>query len=899
MKQAEIARWNKASDLLGQVLDLPPGQRQAAVSELGERHGVPRELASLYASSEGTCLLDDTLDSVLAGLPDPAPAPNALHGQVLGHWQLDEEIGRGGMSVVYHAHRTGQDFEQQAALKILSVGHLGENFVSGFLRERQILSDLQHPGIARLIDGGLTPDGAPYLVMQHVEGERIDRWCVQRNAHAATVVGIIRKLCDAVAYAHRHLVIHQDIKPANVLVDEHERPILIDFGIASLLRPSGETAALRAFTPHYAAPEQREAATITTATDVYALGMLSRKLLENQRIDADLQAVLAVATHADPEQRYANARSFSDDLRAWLEKRPVAARPATLGYRAGRFVTRNRWGVAAAAMVLLSLLVGLGAALWQARIAALERDLARAESVRATQAIGFLKELFSASDPDRARGTVVTARELLDQGAHQVRNAMQDSPALQAEMLVLLGDLYRELGESAAAGPLLEDGLALADTSGDITLRVEARRALALNRMEDGDHNESLSLAQQAETLLREQQRVPGRQHSTLAQPILFSLAELGRVPEAVERADALLARILAAPDLDVTTRYNYLSSIGNVMLIAEDRDRALALLAEAAELAGANSISPSAQIALRSNLGGILDRVGDLQGALQHRRAVMSLVDEIYPPIHPERARMLSNLATTLNALGQYDEAERALREALGIYEKLHGGVAHPRVAAAHNNLAQALQRAGNPVAAEPHLRRAWELAAELFGEQDPRYVVASGNLGNLYRQLGDWNRSERLLAESLELRLTLLGEQHPSYGTGLGLLAALRLDQGQWEAALHLSEEALAVFDGANRPNPRAVVASRTRRAQALGGLGRHDEARMAFERSLTESEPIATDLGRQWLDLLAAYADFLVARSDPAAGDAIGRALAAHRELLGEDHPATRQLQTLDPG
>ena len=174
----------------------------------------------------------------------------------------------------------------------------------------------------------------------------------------------------------------------------------------------------------------------------------------------------------------------------------------------------------------------------------MERDIAQAESARATQAIDFLTELFRASDPDRSRGEVITARELLDQGAHRVRNAMQGTPALQAEMFVLLGDLYLELGEIEAAGPLLEDGLELAETSADLELRVQARRALALHRMETGEHEEALSVAEQAELLLRQHNLIPGTQHGTLMQPILFSLAELGRASEAAERGDALLAEV-------------------------------------------------------------------------------------------------------------------------------------------------------------------------------------------------------------------------------------------------------------------------------------------------------------------------------------------------------------------
>ena len=898
MDQAELARWNRATELLDRILELPTDQRQSAIEALGKQYEVHLELTSLYNSTEEESVLDASLDSVLEQVQDAIPERNAFKGQVLDNWQLGDEIGHGGMSVVYHATRTGQDFQQKAALKILSLTHFGDDFVASFVRERQILSDLHHPGISRLIDGGITPDGAPFLVMQYVSGETIDRWCEQRGADLKTITRLMLKLCHAVAYAQRFLVIHQDIKPANVLVDEHDQPVLIDFGIAAVLSQSSESRSLQAFTPTYAAPEQLSGGAITTATDVYAFGMLFRSLVGERPLDRDLNAILDAATREDPEQRYANARNLAEDLQAWLEQRPVRARPPYIGYRTSRFIVRNLWGVVAAALVVISLLAGTGAAMWQARIASAERDVAQAESARATQAVEFLKELFRASDPDRSRGEVVSARELLDQGAHQVRNAMQDSPALQAEMLVLLGDLYRELGETAAAGPLLEDGMRIADEVGELVLRVSARRGLALQIIETGAHDEALALAEQGEQLLLESNAVPGEQHATLLQPILSSLAELGRVPEAVERGRSALTLVRESPSLSEVAIYNYLFSVGNVLLIAEQADEAAKLLLEAEEIGQKTNSSLSMQLELQSNLAGVLGRRGDYEAALSHRRQVMTLVEEIYPRIHPERARMLSNLAATLNALGLHQEAEGTLREALEVYEQIYQGAPNPRVAAAHNNLGRALEQAGNYTAAKPHLLRAWELAAQLFGENDPRYLIATGNLGSLYRQLGEFGRAEELLLKTLELRRSIFGEDHPAVGSGLGLLCALRLDQSRWTDTLNLCDEALALFGRINYTNPRSLVTLVTRRAQALAGLGRVSDAEAAFAEARQLSDEAGADAGLALPNLLAAYAQFLVDRAEPGADAAIDEATSVHREMLGEDHPSTLRMLEL-PG
>lgn len=894
MDRAEAARWQAAALLLERVLELPPGERESAAETLGGAEGVRAELHALLRGSLGESLLDEPLEEVLRSLPPAIAAPNALRGEVIGPWVLGEEIGRGGMSVVYHATRTGQDFRQQAAIKLLTVGHLGEDFVTGFLRERQILSDLQHPGIARLIDGGLTPDGVPYLVMQQVTGEPIDRWCRQRAADLATIIRLMLRLCDAVAYAHRHLVVHQDITPANVLVDEHQRPVLIDFGIARLLSPSARARPVKAFTPEYAAPEQRAGGVITTATDVFALGTLLRKLAEGRPRHPDLDAILEKATHAEPERRYTDARELADDLQAWRERRPVRAHPAGAGYRLGRFVARHRWGVAAGLVALVSLLGGLGVALWQARVAAAERDQARLESTRAQQVTEFLENLFRAADPDEAQGETLTARELLDLGAHQVRTSMQDTPELRAQMMLLLGDLQRELGEAGLAEPLLREGLALAEETGAPALRVEARRALALQRMEVGDHEQALALAEEGIALLARAGEIPGYRHSLLMHPLLFSLTELGRVQESADRARTVLRQVRSHADLAEPARFNYYYHIANVLQIAEQAAEAQPLLFAAADMGLDASSDPSVRIVLHSNLGGSLGRQGDYQGALDHGRRALALAEAIYPPRHVTRARMLSNLGSLLNQTSQPEEAHRRLREALAIYEGIYPDMAHPRVAAALNNLGQSLIAAGQFEAAEPHITRAWEMAGELFGEQDPRYVIALGNVGNLQRQLSRLEHAEELLIRNLELRESLLGPDHSAVGTAHGLLAALRLDQGRPAEALEATADALAVFQRAGYTNPRAIIAVATRRARALAALGRDGEARAAFDEALGLGARDQDDAAGSWSELLAAHADFLVERGDPGAREALVRALAAHEETLGATHPETRRMR-----
>jgi serine/threonine-protein kinase len=895
LKAAEIEHWNEAQKLLDDVLEAPGPGTVAVARTRAATAGCINELEALLKALDTVSVLDAPLDDAISEIAAAQLRHGALSGRVFGRWTLGEEIGRGGMSTVYLARRTGDGFEQQAALKILSLTFASQALIDSFLRERKILSELQHPGIARLIDGGVTPEGSPFLVMDYVDGLRIDHWCAEHGADATAVVRLVEALARAVAHAQRLLVIHRDINAANVLINRRGEPVLIDFGIAGLL-DSDRGHTLHAFTPTFAAPEQIAGALCTTATDVYAIGRLLDSLLPEGMADNDLRLLIDVATAEDPERRYANARSLAEDLQAWLEMRPMRARPPSIRYRTARFVARHRWGVAAGVLALLSMAGGFTASLWQAHIAATERDLAQIESTRATQVTEFLKDLFRASDPDRARGEALTARELLDQGAYQARNAFELTPELKVEMLVLLGDLYRELDELEAAEPLLQDALALAQSLNGTPQIVDALRAMALLKMNSQDHEEALALAERAEQLLVGTDAIPGRQHAMLLQPMLFSLAELGRAEEAVTRGEVALENARGHTELPAPALYSYLYDLANVLVIAERESEAEPLLLEAMNLDMASSNNPTTQIALLSGLASIADEKGEIDAALNYLHQAIELTELIYPSAHSERARILSSLAVEFNKFGRYPEAEQASREALDIYAAIYGEEAHPRVAAAHNNLGRALSLQGKYEDAAVQSALARNMAGELFGHNDPRYAIATGNLGDMQRRAGRFDEADELLQLNLELRRSILGSKHRTVGTGLALLALLRVEQGRHAEALALCDEALALFEHIEFENPVALIVTRVRRARALAGLGRSSEAEAEFADLLRMTEAVGADAGAARLDLLAAHAEYLLERADPEAQAAIEEALEAHVETLGASHPDTQRLVAL---
>ncbi|WP_412069104.1 protein kinase domain-containing protein [Rubrivirga sp. IMCC43871] len=502
------AGWTRVGDVFDAVVDRPPAERPAALDRLcRDVDGRPDD--ALRAEVESLLAADAAADTGGLGPLDAADAAAlvadaAVAGERIGPWRVVRELGRGGMGRVDLVERADGAYDQLAALKRL--GLVASDRVRLFVRERQILARLDHPGIARLLDGGVGTEGTPYLVMEYVEGEPLTAYA---DAHDLSVDARIERflqVCDAVGYAHRHLVVHRDLKPSNVFVTAEGGVKLLDFGIARLIdeaaEPSGgpETA-LPMLTPEYAAPEQVTGGVITTATDVYALGVVLYELLAGTRpyaierstlsgivatvrdteppppsavasegrrraLRGDLDTIVLKALAKDPAQRYGSADDLATDLRRLKRGDPVVARAPTVRYRARRFVGRHRLGVAATALVLLAAITGT--AFYTARLAA-ERDRAEQAATRAERTADFLEGIFAGSDPTGAgHPDSLSARQLLDAGAAQARADLAEEPLVLAQMLGTIGRVYRAVGLYDASEPALRDAVALyASTGGD------------------------------------------------------------------------------------------------------------------------------------------------------------------------------------------------------------------------------------------------------------------------------------------------------------------------------------------------------------------------------------------------------------------------------------------------
>jgi len=503
-------RWQQIKEVFQAALDLAPDERTAYVrGACASDPEALREVESLLASEQDSAgFLADSAEQLVPELLEEE-APDALVGRRIGPYRIVREIGAGGMGTVYLAGRV-DEFRQQVALKLMRPGLDSRMVVSRFRHERQILASLDHPHIARLLDGGATEDRRPYFVMEYVEGVPIDQWCERRGLGVRERLALFCKVCSAVEYAHRNLVVHRDIKPGNILVGEDGAPKLLDFGIAKLM--GGETApaavertmavteaGMRLMTPEYASPEQARGLPVTTATDVYSLGVVLYELLTGKmpydfhtssaaerekticetepplpsvaqsdarsarRLAGDLDNITLKALEKDPQRRYPSVEQLSEDIRRHLEGLPVTARPQTLVYRAGKFVRRNRTAVAAAALLVLSLAGGLVATAWQAHVAGIQR--ARAE--RRFNDVRHLAEtfLFQFHDQIKDLPGSTPARHLLVQQALQYLRSLTQEARGDASLERELAEAYLKVGD-VQGNPYVSD---LGDTAGAVS----------------------------------------------------------------------------------------------------------------------------------------------------------------------------------------------------------------------------------------------------------------------------------------------------------------------------------------------------------------------------------------------------------------------------------------------
>lgn len=844
------AHWARLDAVLDGLLDLEPAARPARLVELATDDPELATAARAFLADCDRVEADGFLArpsgesaALLIDHETRGDAPEARLGRRLGAWELTGILGEGGMGVVYAARRADGQYEGDAAVKLMIAVDPGSPLRHRLLAERQILADLDDPRIARLLDGGLSDDGHPYLVMERIDGRTILEHAEVAGLGLEARLDLFTEVCQAVHAAHRRMILHCDLKPSNILVTPRGELKLLDFGVARPLeaaartpedRPdsrhqpdpgataAADTIASRLYTPGYASPEQVAGRVLTPASDVFALGVVLRELIAGERpwdrrLRGDLQRILERAAAADPAARYPSAAELAGDLGRWRRRLPVSATPDTAGYRLRRLVDRHRVTSVALAAVGVAVLVGLGGTLGQARIAARERDQARREALRAQTVSAFLTDLFNVADPNENLGADPTVREILDRGRDRI-GALADEPADRAELLAVLAGVYFRLGLFAESRDLYAAELAAERQmhGPDHEVVSDTRIDLGVSLLELGDTD---GAAAQIDSCLDFRRRHPRDDPRWLSVPT----AAMARI--ASNRGDGataarLFAEVLAALDPDdeeqqpqlgrTWTNYGVcLARLGR--LAAADSAYARAEGHYARAIPGHHSYFGT----LYSNWAVVAQSLGQLERAEDlHRRALV--IKRRLRHNQVDIGTSLINLGNLLVEQERATEALPMLEEALAIQRDAFG-VTHIYVAAAEINLGLALLQLGDAAAADARFATGEAAIRRLYGDDGPALAVAIKRRAEAARGAGDPQRAAALLQESVAMHRRHLPNSRHRFGEALLELAEVEHELGHPAAASGAAAEAAEVLAETAGSGKALTV-----RARELAGSG-----------------------------------------------------------------------------
>lgn len=939
--------WPRLKTLFAELLPLSKSERSERIdAECAENAWLRGELIALLSSHEATgALLDIPLEAratlLFAAVEDDVDV--ALPEQI-GPYRPLSLLGSGGMGAVYLAARSDGAFEQRVALKLIHAGFTPMEARGRFLRERQILAGLRHPGIAQLFDGGVTEQGLPYFTMEWVEGEPITTWCDAQGLDVEARLDLFLHVLDAVAYAHRRLVVHRDIKPANLLVNARGEPKLLDFGIAKLLDGSEEvtqTSHSRPFTPTYAAPEQLYNEAITTATDVYALGVLlyellagraPRRLRQNQSVVGDsaefertpprlslalaetlsantdaacavalaarerhlqsgeLDQIVRIALARQPEQRYASVDAMAEDVRAWRAHRPLLSRPTPWSLRARKYLRRHWRALGVLATLVTAIGVGVASSLYQARQA--EREEHTSAQVRRV-----LTDLFSAADPNVAQGRDISVRQLLDQGRYRVMHELAESPELRAQLLFDMGRIYRSLGENQIAVELLDAALPAMPSDTD-RARVLTERALSLDSMRE------LGRAQaDAEQAVRLVPRL-GDEHVAAVVALATIELSLDHFDAGAQRLQSLREALLAqAQSAGRSLRLAHVTSELAMLRTQQGRwDEAETLMREGIALSGAQPDQPDRGVD-QVNLGEILGKLGRFDEAEKALLQGIALHTRVLGPTHPLTLGARKELAMVLIKQRRFDEGDREYRETIELYKETLGAQ-HPATGLAEHNYAVAQYNRSNYAQAEVLVRSALAIAERDLPPTHERVAAARLVLAASMLETGKHDEAVPMLETHLQMmRERGVPNMLPS---ALNTLAIGYIKQGRADAALQLSAECLRIEASLPGFVPKNSFWTRVIAARAEYVAGRVERALQAQTQVLSDyREAYAADLGPRTAAVMVDLVNSLSKlQRDPAQVRALlEEVIVIRTDKLGAAHPLTKeaqvQLESLGPG
>lgn len=735
---------------------------------------------------------------------------------VIGAYRIISKIASGGMGDVFLAERADGEFEQKVALKLIRPGSSSSDIIERFKSERQILAKLQHPNIAQLLDGGITDEGLPFFTMEYVDGVSIDEYCDKNKLSIKQRLKLFSNVCSAVQFAHQNLIIHRDLKPSNILITESGQVKLLDFGIAKVFAENSEDAGLTktglfVMTPEYASPEQIRSGTITTATDVYSLGLILYKLLTGsfpyeiknftpleleksiclteaekpstliskklktrkkegdnsseifitrniepeklkKRLSGDLDNICLLALRKEPEQRYVSAEQLKSDIEKYLNGLPVSAHPPTIKYRSQKFISRHKIAISTAAIITVLITVLTTFYFLQLKQ---ERDKARFEAEKSAKVSEFLIDIFKVSNPSESRGETVTARELLEKGAEKIETELSNQPLVKATLLKIMGNVYSTLGLYDEAKNLVEKSLNIQKQIEPNSIETAGiYNSLANIHILSGEYNQAEIMLKNSEDILNSSEFV---QTIVYANMLQYSGTLFGLIGNYEKSNSYQISAINVLKKLP-KHKESLLTSMNNLALLKHEH--------------------------------------GKYEEAEELFKETYALQKELYEnQPHPELATTTYNYAQLLRDIGNYNEAEIMFRNSLEMDIKLHNGE-HPEVAYSLQGLASIYRQKGNYSESLKLYMKALEMRKNFLGEEHPDVAYSTKNIARLKYESGDLDGAEKDFYESLKIHKKLNGENHPIIAKTLENLGEIYYDKGDYKKAEQFLNDAKEIL-------------------------------------------------------------------------------------------------------
>ncbi|NOX70790.1 MAG: serine/threonine protein kinase [Gammaproteobacteria bacterium] len=849
--------WSELTEVFEELSPLSGEERMARIARIrATRPALADELVKLLRHSDDESgSLTGIVSSAAEGVDEAMYAD--VVGQRFGAYRVTSHLARGGMGDVYVAERDDGAFEQRVAVKLIGLGNRTNDTDARFAVERQILAKLNHPNIARLLDGGTTPDGIAYFIMEFIDGVPIDDYCRSNRLPMRKRLELFRVVCAAVEYAHQNLIVHRDLKPSNILVTAEGIPKLLDFGIAKLLGDGGRDsqvtqAASRVLTPDFASPEQILGQPVTTSSDVYALGVLLYLLLSgkrpyvtndlrmsqlekvvvetlpirpsqaalrvnaddkqrptqidgnwSRRLRGDLDDIVLKALRKEAEQRYGSAQQFSADIRRNLQGRPVAARGHTWPYVLRKFLQRNLLPVTFGTLVVA---VGAAAVVYHSQRITEERDLVRAEAEKAAATTQFLVDIFKLSDPDETAGATVTAKEILDIGARRL-GELRGQPGTRAMLGTTIGTVYDNLGLFEEARQQLDEAVRLREEIGDEQGLAESLSMLGNVQYELGELDESTATQQRALAINR---RKRPSDHVSIAANlndlghVIYAAGDYGLAIEYYEQAIAMLERLDATLD---PIYINALHDLGQVWQLQGDLKASEMNLGRALDYAierygERNSIT----LTYTHDLAAVLHEMDQYLQAEELYLRVLELERIVLGEDYPNRDATMTNLGRLYSDMNRLDEAEVYLRQAAGFAARVRGA-RHAFTAYDQINLANFLTQKGEYTEAQSTFEEALAIYSEALDDGHPYIASASVGYAALLNLMNRPNESRAHSMRALEISAAALPAGHWLAASANSVLGESLMLLGELDTAETLLLEGLAGVSDA-RPRDRITL-------------------------------------------------------------------------------------------